>query len=182
MTEERQDETSGESDVAGEIAAFLRRHELVVVTAESCTAGLIAASLAEAPGAGEVLECAFVVYALGAKRRCLGVPADVLERNNLTSEPVALAMAAGALRHSDASLAVANTGVADSTDPDIAPGTQCFAWALRDEDGTHEFAETRVFAGDRNAVRRAAADYALARIPHYHARLASVRAGASGHG
>ena len=65
---------------------YLKAHSLVVVTAESCTAGLIASRLAAAPGAGEVLECAFVVYDPKAKHRCLGVPAEILERNNLTSE------------------------------------------------------------------------------------------------
>lgn len=149
---------------------YLKAHALVVVTAESCTAGLIASRLAASPGAGEVLECAFVVYDPKAKRRCLGVPADVLERNNLTSEPVALEMARGALRHSDATVAVANTGVADDADPDIPAGTQCYAWVFRDGDNgaPREFTETRVFQGERNQIREASADYALGRIAHYH--------------
>ncbi|MDP9991657.1 PncC family amidohydrolase [Variovorax boronicumulans] len=151
-----------------ETVDYLKRHTLVVVTAESCTAGLIASRLAAAPGAGEVLECAFVVYDPKAKRRCLGVPADVLERNNLTSEPVALEMARGALRHSDANVAVSNTGVADDSDPEIAPGTQCYAWVFRDATGVYEFTETRVFEGGRNQIREASADYALGRIAHYH--------------
>ena len=150
---------------------YLKAHELVVVTAESCTAGLIASRLAAAPGAGEVLECAFVVYDPKAKQRCLGVPADVLERYNLTSEPVALAMARGALRNSDATVAVSNTGVADDSDPDVAAGTQCYAWLFRDGGGTpREFTETRVFKGERNEIREGSADYALDRIPHYHTR------------
>lgn len=153
-----------------ETVDYLKRHTLVVVTAESCTAGLIASRLAAAPGAGEVLECAFVVYDPKAKRRCLGVPADVLERNNLTSEPVALEMARGALRHSDANVAVSNTGVADDSDPEITPGTQCYAWVFRDARGVREFTETRVFEGERNQIREASADYALGRIAHYHAQ------------
>lgn len=152
-------------------AQYLARHGLVVVTAESCTAGLIAATLAEVPGAGQVLEAAFVVYDPKAKRRCLGVPAEVLAQNNLTSEPVAQAMARGALGCSDAQLAIANTGVADDSDPDIPAGTQCFAWLFRHGEAVQAFSETRVFAGDRNAVREAAARHALARIAHYHGRL-----------
>ena len=148
---------------------YLKAHALVVVTAESCTAGLIASRLAAAPGAGEVLECAFVVYDPKAKHRCLGVPAEILERNNLTSEPVALEMARGALRQSDALAAVANTGVADDSDPDVAPGTQCYAWVFRDGGGSpREFTETRIFEGERNEIREASADYALGRIVHYH--------------
>ncbi|KQW54341.1 CinA family protein [Variovorax sp. Root411] len=148
--------------------AYLKEHALVVVTAESCTAGLIASRLAATPGAGQVLESAFVVYDPKAKRRSLGVPQQVLEQNNLTSEPVALAMARGALERSDAGLAIANTGVADDSDPEIAPGTQCFAWVFREGGSRREFTETRVFEGDRNTVREASADYALSRVAHYH--------------
>lgn len=148
---------------------YLKRHGIVVTTAESCTAGLIASRLASTPGAGEVLDCAFVVYDPKAKRRCLGVPEDVLANNNLTSEAVALEMARGALRHSDASLAIANTGVADDSDPAIEPGTQCYAWVFRDEEGVREFTETRVFEGERNRIREDSADHALSRVVHYHA-------------
>lgn len=164
---------------------YLKQHSLVVVTAESCTAGLIASRLAATPGAGEVLESAFVVYDPKAKQRQLGVPAELMEKYNLTSEPVALAMARGALRNSDANLAIANTGVADDCDPEVEPGTQCYAWVFKiprgeggqggeeksgngDGDGVQAFAETRVFKGTRNQVREASADYALLRIAHYH--------------
>lgn len=152
-------------------AAYLRRHGLVVVTAESCTAGLIAATLAEVPGAGQVLEAAFVVYDPKAKRRSLGVPQEVLDQNNLTSEPVARAMAQGALERSSAGLAVANTGVADDCDGAVPAGTQCFAWLFHHAGEVHGFTETCRFTGDRNGVRAAAAGHALARIAHYHGRL-----------
>lgn len=154
-----------------EAARYLAQHRLVLVTAESCTAGLIAATLAEVPGAGQVLEAAFVVYDPKAKRRCLGVPEAVLQRHNLTSEAVARAMAEGALRCSDADLAIANTGVADDSDPQIPAGTQCFAWLFRQGGQTQGFCETRRFIGTRNAVRQAAAAHALARIAHYHQQL-----------
>jgi|GEM_PF-1978160 len=152
-------------------AQYLRRHALKVVTAESSTAGLIASRLAELPGAGETLECAFVVYDPKAKQRCLGVRTSTLARCNLTSEEVALEMAQGALARSDAGAAVANTGVTDDTDPDIAPGTQCFAWIFRQHFGTQAFTETRVFHGSRNEIRTAAADYALERLVYHHQRL-----------
>jgi nicotinamide-nucleotide amidase len=149
--------------------AYLKANALVVVTAESCTAGLIASRLAATPGAGEVLDSAYVVYDPKAKQRCLGVRPETLERNNLTSEPVALEMARGALRNSGATLAISNTGVADSSDPDIPAGTQCYAWIFREEGGdTREFAETKVFTGERNEIREASADYALSRVAHYH--------------
>lgn len=152
-----------------QIVAYLRSHALVVVTAESCTAGLIAARLASVAGAGCVLESALVVYDPKAKKRCLGVLDKTLENNNLTSEPVALEMARGALNNSDANLAISNTGIADDSDPDIPVGTQCYAWIFRSSAGTlREFTETRVFPGERNEIREASADYALSRITHYH--------------
>ena len=153
----------------GRTVDYLKQHGIVVVTAESCTAGLIASRLAAAPGAGLVLECAFVVYDPKAKRRCLGVPAEVLAQNNLTSEAVALEMARGALRHSDAALAVSNTGVADGSDSEVEAGTQCYAWVFRDADELREYTETRVFHGERNQIREDSADYAVGRIPYYHA-------------
>jgi nicotinamide-nucleotide amidase len=152
--------------------AYLKENSLIVVTAESCTAGLIASRLAATPGAGQVLDSAYVVYDPKAKQRCLGVQVQTLECNNLTSEPVALEMARGALCNSDATLSISNTGVADSSDADIPAGTQCYAWIFREEGGgTREFAETKVFSGERNEVREASADYALSRIAHYHRAL-----------
>ncbi|CAN7707141.1 CinA family protein [Variovorax sp. LjRoot84] len=163
---------NGDGTAAAKAAAeYLEDHGLVLVTAESCTAGLIASRLAEVPGAGQVLESAFVVYDPKAKQRYLGVSAGTIDRYNLTSEPVALEMARGALKHSDANLAIANTGVADDADPAIGPGTQCFAWAFREGKRTQIFTETQRFIGRRNEIREAAADYALERIALYHRRF-----------
>ncbi len=143
---------------------------LVLTTAESCTAGLIAAHLADVPGAGALLECAFVVYSPGAKQHCLGVNAHTIERCNLTSEEVAREMAQGALRHSHANLAIANTGVTDATDPAVEPGTQCFASLFAGHEGVPEAlqTETRQFSGERNAIREQAAVYALSQIATRH--------------
>ena len=148
------------------IADYMTRNQLMLVTAESCTAGLIASRLAEVPGAGKLLECAYVVYSPRAKQRCLGVSAQTIERYNLTSEPVAREMASGALLRSDANVAVSNTGVTDATDPQIPAGTQCFAWVFKRRDGGQDIhSETRRFEGSRNEIREAAADFALHRIP-----------------
>lgn len=153
------------------VAAYMATHSLVMTTAESCTAGLIAAHLADVPGAGSLLECAFVVYSPEAKQQRLGVRPETIARCNLTSEAVAREMAQGALRHSQANMAIANTGVTDATDPAIAPGTQCFAWLFAGQDGRSDkvFSETRQFSGDRNTIREQAAAYALTQIPARHA-------------
>ncbi len=113
------------------VAAYMHEHSLQLVTAESCTAGLIAATLADIPGAGALLDCAFVTYSPQAKQKCLGVAARTLQRHNLTSEAVAREMALGAARNSPANVAISNTGVTDGTDPDIPAGTQCYAWVFK---------------------------------------------------
>ena len=154
------------------VAAFMKQHRLVLTTAESCTAGLIAARLADVEGAGSLLESAFVVYSPEVKQRRLGVSAETIARCNLTSEAVAGEMARGAAQQSDANLVIANTGVTDDTDPQIPAGTQCFAWLFRNPHGEDSlFTETRRFSGDRNEIRDASAEFALTRIPHYHAQL-----------
>lgn len=154
------------------LLAYLKEHDLVLATAESCTAGLIAGRLADASGVGSSLQVGFVVYSPEAKRHCLGVSPETIERFGLTSEEVAREMALGALERSDASIAIADTGLADAPaqGSDIPAGTVCFAWAVRDGDEAQVFCETRGFDGSRNVVRRSAADHALERIPHYYER------------
>ena len=160
------------------VAVFMHEHALTLVTAESCTAGLIAATLADVPGAGTLLDCAYVVYSPDAKVRCLGVSARTLARHNLTSEPVAREMALGASLKSPALVAVSNTGVTDAVDDEIPAGTQCFAWLFKTghADGAPAvFCETRRFAGSRNDIRQASAQYALVRMTEYYAELTDGR-------
>jgi len=150
-----------------EVAAFMRDRSLRLVTSESCTAGLIAATLADVEGAGELLECAFVTYSPQAKQRCLDVRKETIAAFNLTSEEVAREMALGALDHSTANVAVANTGVTDNTDDRIPAGTQCFAWAFRvsrQASSPVVYSETCRFDGDRRTIRERSAHHALRRI------------------
>ena len=150
-----------------DVAAFMRDRSLRLVTAESCTAGLIAATLADVEGAGELLECAFVTYSPEAKQRCLDVRPETIAACNLTSEEVAREMALGALSRSTANVAVANTGVTDDTDERIPAGTQCFAWAFRAARPAAPpvvYSETCRFQGDRRTIRERSADHALRRI------------------
>lgn len=83
-----------------------------IVTAESCTGGLVAGLLTEVPGSSAAVERGFVTYSNDAKAECLGVPPDLITREGAVSEAVARAMAEGALRASRADVAVAITGVA----------------------------------------------------------------------
>jgi len=152
---------------------YFADNKLKLVTAESCTAGMIASRLADIPGCGSWLECAFVTYSVDAKVRCLGVRQDTIDAFDLTSEEVAREMAEGALRISRANVALSTTGLAgpSSGDSTIPVGTVCFAWSFEHGDTKQTFSETRRFNGDRNAVRDAATDYAIGRVWHYHNEL-----------
>lgn len=160
---------------------FLKEKQLLLTTAESCTAGLQAAMLADYPGCGSVLESGFVVYAPRAKRACLGVSAQTIKIFGLTSEEVAREMATGALKASSADLVISNTGKADSNDE--LNGVVCFGYAIRVGDQIKVLSETRRFSGDRNKVRKAAACHGLLQLPLYYERLlqAKPEAGAQPH-
>lgn len=85
---------------------------LKVATAESCTGGLIAACLTDIAGSSAVVDAGFVTYSNEAKRQLLGVPGDMIADFGAVSEPVARAMAEGAISHSRADISVSVTGVA----------------------------------------------------------------------
>src|SRR6266568_9535799 len=89
-----------------------RGKRLKLAAAESCTGGLVAATLTEIPGSSDVFERGFVTYSNAAKTAMLGVPTSVLERFGAVSRETAEAMAQGALAHSPAYLTVAITGIA----------------------------------------------------------------------
>ncbi len=94
------------------VLADARAAKLRIATAESCTGGLISACLTEIPGSSDVVDRAFVVYSNRAKEDLLNVPGDLMADMGAVSEPVARAMAEGAVENSNAHLAVAVTGVA----------------------------------------------------------------------
>ncbi len=100
------------NDEARQLLERLRALKLMLVTAESCTGGLIAGLFTEIPGSSDVLERGYVTYSNAAKSECLGVPPDLVARHGAVSAEVALAMAEGALSPSHAGIAVSVTGVA----------------------------------------------------------------------
>ena len=97
---------------ASQLLQATKARGYTIATAESCTGGLIAASLAAVPGASASLERGFVTYSNEAKTEMLGVPAPLITEHGAVSREVALAMVAGALAHSPADIAVAVTGIA----------------------------------------------------------------------
>ncbi|MFQ5784173.1 MAG: CinA family protein [Alphaproteobacteria bacterium] len=140
-----------------------RTHGLKLVIAESCTAGLVAGALTEIPGASDVVERGFVTYSNESKSEMLGVPAAMIAEHGAVSEPVARAMAEGALARaaSRAGVSIAVTGVAGpGSDSRTKPaGLVHFAAARVGKGALHEKREF----GDigRHAVRRAAVEAAL---------------------
>ena len=140
----------------------LRDERLMLVTAESCTGGLVAAAITDISGSSHWFERGFVTYSNQAKTEMIGVPAELIDKHGAVSEPVARAMAEGAVRHARAQLAVAVTGVAGPGGGSAAKpvGTVWFGWAL--PGATHT--EVMRFDGDRAAVRAATVHHALAQL------------------
>jgi nicotinamide-nucleotide amidase len=104
---------------------------LRLVTAESCTGGLIASLLTDVEGRSHAFDRGYVVYTEAAKTGMLGVPADMLAAHGAVSEPVATAMARGALTRSEADIAFAVTGFAGPAGDGDEEGLVHFACARR---------------------------------------------------
>ena len=150
-------------EAAERVLVACRKRKLKVVTAESCTGGLVAAALTAIAGSSDVVERGFVTYANEAKREMLGVPWDALLGHGAVSEPVARAMATGALAHSQADIAVSVTGVAGpgGGSEDKPVGLVHLA-AVRA--GHDPIVERHVFPGDRDMIRRVSVLTALAML------------------
>ena len=148
--------------LCGIVANFLSKKQWMLATAESCTGGLIAAACTDLAGSSLWFERGFVSYSNAAKTELLAVPAELIAQHGAVSEPVARAMATGALAHSHAQVAVAVTGVAGPSggSVDKPVGTVWFGWATP----SGLFSECQHFAGDRAAVRAATVQHALTRL------------------
>ena len=106
---------------------------IVIATAESCTGGMISAAITAIAGSSRVLDRGFVTYSNAAKMDMLGVSAETLDTQGAVSEKVAAEMAAGALKHSNATISVSVTGIAGPGGSDFKPeGRVCFGIATND--------------------------------------------------
>ena len=146
-----------------DVAALLERYrqaKLHIVTAESCTGGMVAARLTDIAGSSDVVERGFVTYSNEAKAELLGVPTALLGHYGAVSAQVARAMAEGALAHARADVSVAITGIAGpgGATPGKPVGLVYLALARR---GRETKVERQQFTGDRPAVREAATERAL---------------------
>lgn len=148
-------------DRAKRLLAKAQAAGVTVATAESCTGGMIASVLTDIPGCSSVFERGFVTYSNEAKTEMLGVPAPWIEAHGAVSEPVAKAMAEGALTHSRAGMSVSVTGIAgpDGGSEGKPVGLVWFGVARRGE--AARTVEQRFGDLGRDGVRAAAAAFAL---------------------
>jgi nicotinamide-nucleotide amidase len=145
------------NELGEQVGAALKKNELVLTTAESCTGGWIGEVVTMVSGSSAWYDRGFITYTNAAKQQMLGVKALTLREHGAVSEPVVREMVAGALAASRAHIAVSVSGVAGPTGgtADKPVGTVCIGWARKGvAAGTELRAETCHFDGDREAVRR----------------------------
>jgi nicotinamide-nucleotide amidase len=141
------------------LANLMLKKQFYLATTESCTGGLIAAACTDLAGSSHWFDRGFVTYSNAAKTQMLGVDADLINQHGAVSEPVAKAMAAGAIGYSAAQVSVAVTGVAGPTggSAEKPVGTVWIAWCISGEIS----AQLYHFEGDRAMVRTLTVQQAL---------------------
>jgi nicotinamide-nucleotide amidase len=149
--------------LAARVGRRLLKEHRHVVTAESCTGGWIAKTLTDIAGSSQWFIEGFVTYSNQSKMRRLGVPRAVLEKTGAVSEETVRAMSAGALRRTNAQVAVAVTGIAgpDGAVPGKPVGTVWLGWAIRRGGAIRVRTQLKHFRGDRDSVRRKTVQLAL---------------------
>jgi PncC family amidohydrolase len=146
-----------------DVVRLLREKGLTLALAESCTAGLVADSIASIPGASNVFWGSFVTYRVEAKAAMLGIDRTMIERYGVVSGETARMMAEGALEKSGADISVSVTGLAgpDGDGQGVPVGTVWMAAAVRENGGYRVRVELFCYEGNRATVRKAAARDAL---------------------
>lgn len=148
---------------ADTLGSLLKKKELRLATAESCTAGLVAMSLGAASGSSAFFTSGFVTYCDSAKHRILNVREDTLKKHSTVSEETVREMVVGAQHLSGEAVSLAISGYAgpDGGDDGTPAGTVWFAWGLP---GERTVAEVQAIAGPPETVIHTAALYALRRL------------------
>ncbi len=148
-------------DLAATVLALARAKGIKLATAESCTGGLVAGALTAIAGSSDVVEGGLVTYSYAAKSRLLGVDPALLAQHGAVSEPVARAMAEGALGALDVDLAVAVTGVAGPGGGSADKPVGLVHFAAAGAGGPTEHVEMRFGDVGRDEVRMASVAAAL---------------------
>ncbi len=152
------------SEITYTLADRLTALGWMMATAESCTGGLIAAQCTDLPGSSRWFERGLVTYSNAAKIDLLGVDAAVIEKHGAVSEPVARAMALGAVYRTRARASLSVTGIAgpDGGSVEKPVGTVWFGWCI---DGIVH-TEMKCFTGDRHRIRQATTTWGLQGLLH----------------
>lgn len=157
--------------LATEVLALARKHRIRIVTAESCTGGLIIGTLTDIPGSSDVVDRGFITYSNAAKIALLDVPAELIASHGAVSEEVAITMAEAACHHSHANdhigtLAIAVTGIAGPNGgSDEKPvGTVWFGLSMSCFGKNSTLSWVELFSGNRNDIRKATVHNALTHI------------------
>ena len=152
-----------DTSLTEELAKILLKNQWRLTTAESCTGGLVAASLTALAGSSEWFERGYVTYSNASKSEDIGVDAHLIQDHGAVSTQVAKAMAVGAKKSSNSHIALSITGIAGPTGgtKEKPVGTVCFAWIL---DNDQVFSETKLFTGNRSEIRDAASEFALSQL------------------
>lgn len=142
-----------------ELVEILTKKQYRITTAESCTGGLVAATIVNVSGASEVFQAGFVTYANEAKEKELGVKSETLQTYGAVSEKTAKEMAIGCAAHAKAQVGISTTGIAGpgGGTAEKPVGLVYIGCAVR----SNVYVEKNVFSGDRQQVRRQAADRAI---------------------
>jgi nicotinamide-nucleotide amidase len=155
--------TSSTQDLVSQLASALLEKRWHLSTAESCTGGLVAATITELAGSSDWFERGYVTYSNSAKSEDIHVSPELIAQHGAVSDQVARAMAVGAKQSSHTDVALSITGIAGPTGGSTQKpaGTVCFAWILAN-DAIHS--ETKLFSGNRQEVRQQACEFSLKRL------------------
>jgi nicotinamide-nucleotide amidase len=150
-------------DVIATLAKTLLAKGWRLSTAESCTGGLVSASITALAGSSEWFERGYITYSNQAKSEDIDVSQNLIEEYGAVSDQVARAMALGAKQNSGTDIALSITGIAGPTggSPEKPVGTVCFAWVLTND---QMISETKHFEGDRQQIRQQACDFSLRKL------------------
>ncbi|GAB6069666.1 nicotinamide-nucleotide amidase [Thiomicrorhabdus hydrogeniphila] len=147
--------------LVSQVGQALAEYDAMVVTAESCTGGMIAESLTSIAGSTAWFDRAYITYSYESKREMLGVKEITLQKNGAVSQECVEEMALGALQQSHAKVSVACSGIAGpgGGSEDKPVGTVWLAWAVQGQQDV--VSQLCHFEGDRQAVREKTTEVAL---------------------
>jgi nicotinamide-nucleotide amidase len=150
-------------EITRELARVLIKNHWHLSTAESCTGGMVAASITDLTGSSEWFERGYVTYSNQSKSEDIDVSQNLIEQHGAVSDQVARAMALGAKQNSGSDLSLSITGIAGPTGgcPEKPIGTVCFAWVLAND---QIVSETKHFEGNRQQIRQQACDFSLRKL------------------